>query len=294
MKAILEQIRPPAEHSFASFHFSCPRFDCPYHYHPEIELTLIVSGTGQRLIGDHLAPFYPGDLVLLGPELPHSYFHSPDFDEGPHGASSIVLQFLPDIAGDLFAQAPEFRSIGRLLQKSRQGLTFSPETRLKVTALMKDTLEAQGVSRMILLLQMLNTLANDKRAHSLTHGDFHPSFNQQQARRIERVSAWLTAHFCEPITLKQAAQVASLTPTAFSRFFHRATNRPFIRFLTELRIRHACRLLLETEKSIAEIAFESGFENLSNFNRHFQKILEMTPRHYRQTTTELPADFQRS
>lgn len=292
MKAILEHVRKSADNSFASLQYTLSRFDCPYHYHPEIELTLILAGRGQRLVGDHLAPFAAGDLVLMGSELPHSYFHPPDFDDGPEGASSIVILFLPEMMGGLFSNAPELRAVGRLLQKSHRGLTFSNETRLRVTALMHEIIATPGLPKLLLLLQALHILASDRRAKPLTGEDFHPAFNQKQARRIERVSTWMTSHFCEPITLEQAAQVANLTPTAFSRFFRRATNRPFIRFLNELRIRHACRLLLETEKSIAEIAFESGFENLSNFNRHFQHLLAMTPRQYRSVRAEVPPDFQ--
>jgi AraC-like DNA-binding protein len=291
MKAILEQIRTSADHSFTSVHYATSRFDCPYHYHPEIELTLIVAGRGQRLIGDHLAPFSAGDLVLMGSELPHSYFHPPDFDDGPHGASSIVLLLPPEMLGGVISSAPEFQAVRRLLQKSSRGLTFSPAERARVAALMPEIIATPGLPKLILLLQALHILAHDRRAQPLAGADFHPAFNQRQASRIERVSTWMASHFCEPITLDQAAQVASLTPTAFSRFFRRATNRPFIRFLNELRIRHACRLLLETETSIADIAFASGFENLSNFNRHFQHLLAMTPRQYRSARAEVPPDF---
>lgn len=287
MKAILEQIRPPAEHSFASFQFANPRFDCPYHYHPEVELTLIASGYGQRLVGDHLGAFQAGDLVLMGANLPHSYFHSPGFDEGPQGARSIVIQFLPEFAGDFLAHAPECRTITRLIQKSRRGVVFSPETRRHAASRMVELVKTTGLRRMILFLEILQTLVQDRQMKLLTNEGFHPNFNEDQALRIQRVCAYLTEHFCHPIPLEAAAQIAHLTPPAFSRFFHRATNRTFTRFLNELRVSHACRLLLDTDKTVAEIAFESGFENLSNFNRQFQSMRETTPRQYRATQHRL-------
>lgn len=280
MKAVLEEISPRESHSFAAFQFSMPRFLCPYHYHPEIELTLIVAGRGQRLVGDHLAPFSPGDLVLMGAELPHSYFHSPGFNEGPKGASSIVIQFRPDLAGGLL-HSPECRRIFLLLEKSKRGLTFEEKTRARVARLMPELVKAEGPPRLALLLEILHGLSSDSKATPLAGRGFRPVFNVNQAGRIGKICDWLTAHFQEPITLGQAAKKAHLTPAAFSRFFHRATNRPFVRFLNELRVSHACRLLLETDKAIAEIAFESGFENLSNFNRRFRDLKGITPRDFR-------------
>jgi AraC-like DNA-binding protein len=148
---------------------------------------------------------------------------------------------------------------------------------------------AAGIERLILLLEMLRRLAADSAARPLASAGFHPAFNQRQAHRIERVCEWLTLHFREPISLAAAARVASLTPAAFSRLFHRATNRPFTRFLNELRIGHACRLLLETDQPIAQIAFESGYENLSNFNRRFRELKHTAPRDFRQAATAAKA-----
>jgi len=280
MRAVLEEIRTKDGFSFAAFEFSSPRFICPYHYHPEIELTLIAAGDGQRLVGDHLGAFHAGDLVLMGPELPHSYFHAPDFDQGPRGASSIVIQFRPESLPVLF-QSPECRPIRMLLEKSKRGMAFHRKTSREVEGRMRELLRAKGPERLILLLQILQRLAQVQPAEFLAGKGFDPQFNERQAGRIGSICDWLTAHFQEPITLGQAARKAHLSPAAFSRFFHRATNRPFVRFLNELRVSHACRLLLETDKTVATIAFESGFENLSNFNRRFRELKNCTPREFR-------------
>jgi AraC-like DNA-binding protein len=288
VKAVLEQIVSPEGSSFAVFNFASPRFQCPYHYHPEWELTLIQSGHGQRLVGDHLEPFAPGDLVLLGGNLPHTYFHSPDFDEGPRGARSLVIQFHPDLGGHFFKQAPECAGIRRLAQRCARGLVPGRKTSGQVIPLMHSLVPAPPLRRLALLLEILDLLAADTRARPLASPGFHPEFNKHQAGRLERACEWITLHFREPITLRQAARQAHLTPEAFSRFFRRATNRTYVHFLNELRIGHACRLLLESEESVASIAFASGFENLSNFNRRFLEFKGLTPRSFRSQARKNP------
>ncbi len=284
MKAILEQIVSPDNASFVFFDSSSPRFRCPYHYHPELELTLIRSGRGHRLVGDDLAAFEPGDLVLLGANLPHTYFHSPDFDEGLEGARSLVVQFLPDLGGGLFSSAPECAGILRLFQRCARGLVPGKTARAKVLPRLLEFEEASPLRRMTLLLEVLDLLARDRQARPLASAGFRPEFNRHQARRLERACEWITCHFREPVTLAQAARQAHLTPSAFSRFFRRATNRTFVHFLNELRVGHACRLLLDTDQPIATIAYESGFENLSNFNRRFRDLKHLTPREFRAQT----------
>ena len=284
MKATREYVETPQNGSFVHLCHRVPEFRCPYHFHPEYELTLIEAGVGQRLVGDHLAPFGPGDLVLIGPNLPHTFFHPPGFDEGPQGAVAVVIFFQPEVAGALLTHAPEARAIRHLLDRGRQGLMFEPQVRAQAAALLRGIAgQEEPFARMMRLLEALHLLSCDRRAVPLASDGFHYSGNARQTERIERVCQWASRHFREPLTLEEAARRAHLSPAAFSRFFHRATNRPFTRFLNELRIGHACRLLLETERTVAEIAFESGFDTLSNFNRRFRQFKTTTPREYRAT-----------
>lgn len=281
MRALLERINGRQNESFSVFHYFAPRFNCPYHYHPEIELTWILSGHGQRLVGDHLGSFEPGDLVLMGSELPHSYFNPPGFREGPKGARSVVLQFKPDCAGSVLQEAPECQKVRALLLRARQGLLFKGVVRPKVQSLMEALTEAKGSRRILLLIEILELLATDRKAAVLASPGFRPEFNEAQGTRIEKSCTWLTQRFREPVTLAQAARAAHMTPPAFSRFFRRATNRTFVHFVNELRIGHACRGLLETDRGVAEIAYDCGYENLSNFNRRFRELRGMTPLKYR-------------
>jgi AraC-like DNA-binding protein len=275
MKAMLEQVvlKPS---SIVAFGFRSMKGCYPYHYHPEIELTLIRQGNGQRMVGDHLGDYQAGDLVLIGSDLPHMYFPSGD---------AIVVQFHPELGGGVLQQMEECHSFRSLFSRARRGLAFGSRHHRKFKPLLQTLLHATGPRRLILLLEILDLLANDSQAEPLASPGYRPKINSDQAQRIERVCNWITEHLRDTLTLENAAQQIHMTPSAFSRFFHRTTNRPFVRFVNEVRIGQASRLLLETDKSIAEIAFASGFENLSNFNRRFRELRGKTPRDYRATAS---------
>lgn len=257
------------------------RFDCPYHYHPEAEITLILAGNGMRLIGDHLGRFGPGDLVILGPGLPHTYFHGPDFVPGPRKAGALVVQFLPGFLGGALASAPEARRARGLMARAGRGLRVPPCVAAQIAPVLEGIAAASGLARVGLLLQSLEMLAGAHGLEPLAGGGFRAEWNATQAGRLERVTEWITQRFRTPLRLEDAARVAHMTPPAFSRFFKRATHRTFVEFVHELRVAHACVRLLETGDTVLSVAQEAGYENLSNFNRCFRKVKGMTPTEFR-------------
>jgi AraC-like DNA-binding protein len=284
VKAILEKVSHDQDQSFASLEFYRTRFFCPFHYHPEIELTLIVSSTGQRYVGDHIGRFGPGDLVLMGPNLPHMYTNDAKF-RGP--AHSVVLQFLPDCLGADFFQRNEMKSIQRLLEKSRVGLSFHGRTRDKVAPLLEEFCPLQGSARIVALLNILEILARSNECRMLANPAYSPSLAIYQGERINRVCELISKKFKEGITQSEAAKVARMSSPSFSRFFRRATNKTFRSFLNEVRIGYASQLLVETDHTIAEACYESGFGNLSNFNRQFLKLRKISPRAFRKKRSPL-------
>ncbi len=283
MKAILEKItsRDPSR-SFALLDFTVRRFNCPFHYHPELELTLIVKSSGHRYVGDHIGRFAEGDLVLMGPNLPHMYINDAKFEGS---ASAVALQFLPGFLGADFFQLGELAEVRRLLGRSRVGLVFDGRTRDKVAAQMERLSGLEGFARLTALLQTLETLAKSRECRELASPTYSPSLALYQGERINRVCELVSRNFREGITQSEAARTAKMSPPSFSRFFRRATNRTFRAFLNEVRIGHASHLLLESDRTVAEVCYDSGFGNLSNFNRQFLKLRKVSPRAYRRKRT---------
>lgn len=278
MKAILEKISYRREHSFQFFEFIAPRFGCPFHYHPEIELTSIAGSTGHRYVGDHIGRFAPGDLVLMGPNLPHSYINDAKCS-GP--AHSRVLQFLPECLGVDFFQLGEMKSIGNLLTRARVGLLFHGKTRDKVGLAMEELLSLDGGERLVAFLKILQTLADSKECRMLASPTYSPSLALYQGERINRVCELISKKFRDNVTQSEAARTARMSVPSFSRFFRRATNKTFRTFLNEVRIGHASQMLLETDRTVSEVCYASGFGNLSNFNRQFLRLRKVAPRDYR-------------
>ncbi len=286
MNPKLESISPPSEGSFTYRRIVPRAYTFGWHFHPEIELTLIVRGEGKRFIGDDIANFRAGDLCLLGPNLPHTWLS--DVTNPPEGvtAEAVCVQFLPGCFGDDFFDRPELRSIARLLKSSSQGLQFEGPARDSVASIMQSMESQRPYGKMIALLDALSTLATSRNAKPLSSRGFAPLITEGDRRRIDEVSRFIFDHAAEPLRLEDAAEVAHLSVSAFSRFFRRATGKSFVRYVNELRVARACTLLSETEHSIAAIAFESGFGNLANFNRRFMEIKRLRPRDFRRQFTE--------
>jgi len=279
VKAILEKITSHDQsRSFAVRSFEVRRFWSPFHHHPELELTLIVKSSGHRYVGDHIGRFAAGDLVLMGPNLPHMYINDEKFSGR---AASVVLQFLPGFLGDRFFQLGELSNVRRLLERSRVGLSFHGRTRDKVAPMLQQLGQLEGFARLSAFLQILELLAQSNDYRTLASPTYSPSLALYQGERINCVCELISRKFREGITQSEAARAAKMSPPSFSRFFRRATNKTFRAFLNEVRIGHAARLLAETDKSVAEVCYDSGFGNLSNFNRQFLKLRRVAPRLYR-------------
>lgn len=279
MRARIENILPEPGRSFYVVERRIQRFDAPWHFHPEIELTYIIASRGRRFVGDSIEPFAPGDLVLLGSNLPH-FWHNEAPRPGDGAAHSIVVQFRRDFMGAAFLAKPECRRVRQLLDRAGRGLVF-PTRRLPETARRLEALSrAQGLPALTLLLEILDALSR-VRGRPLATELYAPSVDLAAASRLMRVYDFMLSHYREPVTLAELARAGAMTPAAFSRFFKRSTGRNVSTVLNELRIGHAVRLLQETDLSVTEIALTAGFPTLSNFNRRFRELRSCTPRAFR-------------
>jgi AraC-like DNA-binding protein len=278
VKPILEKVSHDGSQSFAFLDFEIPRFQCPFHYHPEVELTLIVNSSGQRYVGDHVGRFGAGDLVLMGPDMPHMYFNDKKFRGRAH---SRVLQFLPACLGPDLFKCAELKPIRVLLERSRVGLSFHGRTRDEAAWEMERLAETRGPQRILAFLSILEILGRSRQYRTLASPTYSPRLALYQGERINRVCELISQRFKDRLTQKEAAAAAHMSPPSFSRFFRRTTNKTFKAFLNEVRIGHACQMLVEADQNITEVCYQSGFDNLSNFNRQFLKLRKLSPRDYR-------------
>lgn len=282
MRASFENIRLRPEESFACSHTRCRGFGGAWHFHPELELTLIVRGEGRRFVGDHIAPFVGGDLVLLGPNLPHCWHSYRLAAAGEADAEAVVAQFRAERLGAIVAAVPELRALGSLLPRAGRGLHFRGAAAAAAAVLLAGLADLAGAPRWLRLLEVLALLAeNPRAAGELASLGYTPQLDELASHRIDRIHQYVLAHLGERLDLATAAGLAHMSPSAFCRYFRRHTGRTFSAFVNEMRIGHACRLLLDSDQDIGGIAAASGFRNLSHFHRQFQARMGKTPRAFR-------------
>ncbi|MBC7893390.1 MAG: AraC family transcriptional regulator [Sphingobacteriaceae bacterium] len=279
MKPAFEQIASPPHHSFLLREFMLPVFNAPYHLHPEIELTLILSSRGKRFVGTHIADFSAGDLVLLGSNLPHCWRN----DERSHDpARSIVVQFRWDFLGETLWQTPELSPVARLLERARTGLQFTGNTATQVADRMEALVGAEPVARLTGLLTVLHGLATSDEFQVLDTGYSAAAMTAADCERINRVYVYVAEHFQTAIRLDDVARLVHMTPQAFCRYFKKTTRKTFIELVNDYRIRYASQLLTDNrDKAVAEVCFESGFGNVSHFNNRFRLTTGQSPLQYR-------------
>ncbi len=261
-----------------------PTLNSLYHFHPEIEITYILHSHGLRIVGDHVEEFREGDLALFGGNLPHVYHNRIEDSESSDWARARNIKFTLDSLGHGFFDLPEMRKVRAMLERADAGLRFPEPTAGRAGALLTELFSTNdGTERIVIFLKMLAVLADEPMARELSHHAVHSHAETNKSNRLYRVIAWIHANAGKNVGLKEAAAIACLSPESFSRFFKKAIRKRFIDYLTETRLTRACQRLLESDVSISSIATESGFGNLSNFNRRFLRFRKMTPHAYRTT-----------
>lgn len=250
-----------------------------WHYHPEIELTLITRGSGTRLVGDHSADYGPGDLVLLGPNLPHTWF-SKKPGQTAAANEAIVVQFLASAYPEELLALPEFEVIRGLFLRAGQGLRFTPAAAKQVEARMRALTKVRGLEAWMVLTSLLGELSGIA-VETLAAPAYRNQRSFKMGSRMGRIIGQIEARCAGPFSLEDAARFAGLTPSSFARFFRKMTGKTFVEFRNARRIRNACDMLAESDDNILEIALASGFQNLANFNRQFRKTQGVPPRDYR-------------
>ena len=283
MKPHLLKVSLNPESSFNILHRKGVDFYNQWHFHPEIELIYIHKGKGTRFIGTDVHRFERGELFLFGSNLAHMWRCDPEYfsESSKLKAEVTIIYFHHDFLGDKFFDIPELKNIESLLEKAKQGIKITGNTKLQVKDLVNKLSEAKGLDRITCLLTILEKIAGSKEKQYISPIYHEVKIEKSEANRLNKVFQYVSDNFQRKITLSEIASVANLSAKAFCRYFKSKTRKTFYDFLLEVRVAHACHLLMEKDMSINEICYDSGFNNLSNFNRYFKKIMNKAPGGYK-------------
>ena len=254
-----------------------------WHYHPEVELVYIKEGFGNRYVGNHISKFEDGDLILMGPNIPHF-----GYEFGLQGVNEeIVIQFKKDLIKTSVQIMPEFESIYELIQKSKSGISFFGKTRQEVGVQLESMEEKSPFERLLCMLKVLHTLSNSHECEVLNAKGMTLVIQNQDDERINQVYNYVKENYEEEISLEEISQVALMTVPAFCRYFKKSTKKTFTQFVNEFRVRQAIRLLSQSNKSLSEIAGEVGFNSFSHFTKQFKRVTSKTPSKYKKSMYQI-------
>jgi AraC-like DNA-binding protein len=269
-----------------SFRWHTHNFPCNiarWNYHPEHEIHLIRESTGKAFVGDYIGEFGPGSLMAVGPNLPHNWVS----DLGPGEVvrdRDVVLQFDAAHFARAAAVFPEIMEIVPLLNDWHRGFQFHGETARQGATLMERIGNAHGFHRLLLFFELVRRLAQSSERTPLASVDYVPSLDQDAPRIIQKVMSYILENFKDTVSLSEAAEISGMSESSFSRFFKKNSGNNFVDYVRKLRISHACKVLSETSIPVTEVCFEVGYNNISNFNRHFLAEKGITPSKYRKTS----------
>lgn len=279
MKAIEFKIPRDSINTIHAQHDMAKRFFESYHIHNELQLTYIKSGTGLAHIGDAITGFKPSDVFLIGANLPHVF----KSDQTSPTSESYSFFFINEFLGKDFLELESSRPIKSLLEEGNRGIKLEGSLADKIGRRLQKGMQADSLTQQLLLLGMLTSASRSSENQILAGPAFGNTVENNQSSRISTVLEFLTSNYQKHISLNTIAEVANLSPTAFCRYFKLHTGKTYTGFLIEVRLSQACKKLLETDDSVANICFDCGFNNLSNFNRLFKKHMGMNPRQFKRS-----------
>jgi AraC-like DNA-binding protein len=282
MRPQLLKVSKEPRHSFSVRQDLVPCINNRWHYHSEIELIHFKKGNGTQFIGDSIKEFRSGDVVLVGSKLPHYWRFDDSYFEldSSRTVDVRVAHFNEDFWGDQFLQLPENVAIRTLLERAKRGIQVCGNTRTEVAVLLEALLEKDGVQRIMLLVEALRLVADCKDLVTLSSIGFKQDCFQTDDDRINIIYDYSLKNFKRVIQLDEIAHVANISPNSFCRYFKSRTRKTYSQFLIEVRVGHACKLLIENNISIKQLCYESGFNNFTSFHKYFKMITGKSPLNY--------------
>ncbi len=284
MKLVLKNIDCFYDERFHTICKEDPCLDASWHYHPQYELIYTSKSNGIRFVGDSVSQFFPGDLVLVGANLPHLWRNDPSYyKEGSEKkVKTVVLKFMKDFMGEGTFKHPEFASINQMLEQSKFGVCFGKKVGEKFHDELIGIVDLPQGEQMIKFLHLLYQLSLTEDRQVLSSADMR-QYSSEPSHRLDKVIKFISDNYADNINLQDVSDIACMTTTSFCRFFKRMTNKSFTQFLNEIRVRNASRMLLEDNITVSEICYKVGYNSITNFYMQFKQIMGSTPKDYRKT-----------
>jgi len=282
MKPDFERILDPVERSFTAKvvkRDSRPLLSRAWHYHPELEICFTVESHGRRFVGNQIDEYAINDLVMFGSNLPHGF--TTDV-----ACSQVVIQMTEDFLGNDFLGRPEVKSIHDLFVRAKRGLEFRGKVVKKCRPLFSKLLASEGFTRLRYLLEILELLAETSKVKPICSKEYTSDFNAEELDRVKMVYDHIIASFKEDVSIKEIADKLNISESGFYKFIKQHTQKTYTSLVNEFRINHASRLLMSSDLSITEVGFDSGFNNISYFNRKFKSTHGCTPVEFRKRYVE--------
>jgi len=280
MKVVPFQIPKNTEEAFRVQLDDLPHLYDHLHQHPEIQLTFIKESNGTLVAGDYVGPFHAGDVFVIGGNQPHVFRNDEKFFKKRSKAVAITIFFDEKTFGENFWLLEEMKTLQQFLKNSSGGFSITGRKKKLLAEKLVSIVNAKGIDRLIIFLEILKELGSKKEMQPLSKPIIQRNIKTYDGSRLNKVIEFTFKEFQRTITLKEVSTLANLTPEAFCKYFKTRTRKTYVNFLNEIRINHACRLLTE-DRTISDICYESGFTNLSNFNRIFKKIKQASPNEWR-------------
>jgi AraC-like DNA-binding protein len=283
MKELLKKIRLNPDESFFIGIFQDHIDQSTWHYHQAYELSFITEGSGKRIVGDSVEEFHPGDLIFIGPRIPHVWFSTEPYPK-PHSGrtlESVYLLFDNDILPKELTSLPEFIHVNRAIKLSERGIRITGDTLNEVSRLMLQLPYMSGIRRLMYFYEIMDIIGNSASFKYLASAAYVRSKFDTTNTRINRIHEYLMKNYQEEINLDKIAELVHMAPASACRFFKSSTGMTIFEYLNKIKIDYSCRLLLNTDLNIVDISYDCGFNNLSHFNKQFRKFIGKTPTQYR-------------
>lgn len=277
---IFEQIEPNIGSSFLykSFDEQHPNnYESIWHYHPELEIVYVNTGSGKRQIGSHLSHYRNGDLILIGSNLPHCGITGYLTEH----QRETVVQWGYNAFGQSFWELPEMEGVKMLFKRALSGIVFHGEDKRAIGAKIEAIKGLTGIERMLALLNVFRMMAATDNYTVLNASGYMLETKVEDNDRINRVFNFVKEAYQQPISLDDVSMLINMTPSSFCKYFKKITRKTFVQFVTEYRLIHAAKLLHESNMGVSDICYECGFNNYSHFTKKFKTMMGKTPLHYR-------------